>query len=62
MGELFKTRTKKRQHIERLFLISPRINRMEMPGVASGAPGAEPTKLGAVTRVPQANSRREVLE
>ncbi|BBD03226.1 MULTISPECIES: type III secretion system outer membrane ring subunit SctC [Sphingobium] len=62
VGELFKTRTKKRQHIERLFLISPRINRMEMPGVASGAPGAEPTKLGAVTRVPQANNHREVLE
>ncbi|MEC3912576.1 type III secretion system outer membrane ring subunit SctC [Sphingobium sp. CR2-8] len=46
LGELFKTRSKRRQHTERLFLISPRITRLDTPS----APAPAPTKLG-VARV-----------
>lgn len=38
LGELFKSRSKRRQHTERLFLISPRITRLDTPGAAAPAP------------------------
>ena len=49
LGELFKSRSKRRQHVERLFLISPRINRLDTPTMTSpmptsfgGAPASPP--------------------
>jgi len=40
LGELFKSRSKRRQHTERLFLISPRITRLDVPEQAMSGPAA----------------------
>jgi len=50
LGELFKTRSKRRQHVERLFLISPRITRLDSPAMAAPTP----TKLGIAPAAPPA--------
>lgn len=50
VGELFKTRSKRRQHTERLFLISPRITRLDTPA-ATMAPA--PTRLGVAPAEPR---------
>ncbi len=50
LGELFKSRSKRRQHTERLFLISPRITRLDTPGPSTPAPA--PTQLGAAMAKP----------
>ncbi|MCI4592617.1 type III secretion system outer membrane ring subunit SctC [Sphingobium sp. BYY-5] len=49
VGELFKTRSKRRQHTERLFLISPRITRLDSPAVTRPAP----TTLGVAPTAPR---------
>ncbi|WP_293920391.1 type III secretion system outer membrane ring subunit SctC [Sphingobium sp. UBA5915] len=50
LGELFKSRSKRRQHVERLFLISPRINRLDMPTMTSPMP----TRFGGAPASPPA--------
>jgi len=50
LGELFKTRSKRRQHVERLFLISPRITRLDSPAMTAPTP----TKLGIAPAAPPA--------
>ena len=50
LGELFKSRSKRRQHVERLFLISPRINRLDTPTMTSPMP----TRFGGAPASPPA--------
>lgn len=46
LGELFKSRSKQRTHTERLFLISPRITRLDSTSTANAAPAPRGTELG----------------
>jgi len=61
LGELFKTRSKHRQHTERLFLISPRITRLDQPEIP-GQAAPDPSQLGAALTPPPAVAPRLSLE
>ena len=50
LGELFKSRSKRRQHVERLFLISPRITRLDTPTMTAPMP----TRFGVAPASPPA--------
>lgn len=58
LGELFKTRSKRRQHTERLFLISPRITRLDAPAIAA----PQPTQLGVAPARPRLPTEQLPLE
>ncbi len=59
LGELFKTRSKRRQHTERLFLISPRITRLDAPAIAVPQPT---TQLGMAPSRPRLPTEKLPLE
>jgi type III secretion protein C len=59
LGELFKSRSKRRQHVERLFLISPRINRLDTPTMPSPMP---PRVGGAPASPPAPRLQMETLQ